>query len=132
MLMKHCDRCHRQLHIGEKCPDCFRARNKSYTNAADNFYRSPEWLKVREQCIRLCCGLDLYSLYVNDTIEYGFTVHHIEPVEVSPQLRLEQSNLIYLSERSHQTIHALYKQGKYKETVIFLKNIKEKFVQGAG
>lgn len=72
----------------------------------------------------------MYSLYHNDTIEYGYTVHHIEPVEVSPQLRLEQSNLIYLSESSHQVVHNLYKNGKYSETVKFLKSIKEKFIQG--
>ena len=129
MLIKYCDRCRRQLRIGEKCPYCFKARNKSY--AKDDFYQSSEWLKARKLCIELCCGLDLYSLYHNDTIEYGYTVHHIEPVEVSPQLRLEQSNLIYLSESSHQIVHNLYKQGKYLETVKFLKSIKEKFMQGA-
>ena len=128
MLIKYCDRCRRQLRIGEKCPYCFKARNKSY--AKDDFYQSSEWLKARKLCIELCCGLDLYSLYHNDTIEYGYTVHHIEPVEVSPQLRLEQSNLIYLSESSHQVVHNLYKNGKYSETVKFLKSIKEKFIQG--
>ena len=129
MLMKYCDRCRRQLRIGQKCPVCFKARNKSY--AKDDFYQSSEWLKVRRKCIELCCGLDLYSLYCNNTIEFGYTVHHIEPVEVSPQLRLEQSNLIYLSESSHQIVHNLYRQGKYLETVKFLKSIKEKFIRGA-
>ena len=129
--MKFCDRCHRQLRIGEKCPVCFKLRNKSYSTDEDDFYKSPEWLKVRRQCIELCCGLDLYSLYCNNTIEYGYTVHHIEPVNVSPQLKLEQSNLIYLSESSHQIVHSLYRNGKYLKTVNFLKSIKEKFIQGA-
>ena len=133
MLMKYCDRCRRQLRIGEKCPDCFRKfnseRNKDKVTA--DFYKSSEWLKARKICIEQCCGLDLYSLYQNDIIEYGQTVHHIETVEVSPKLRLEQSNLIYLTESNHQIIHNLYKNGKYLETVNFLKSIKEKFMQGA-
>ena len=133
MLMKYCDRCRRQLRIGEKCPDCFRKFNseRNKNKVTNDFYQSSEWLKARKICIELCCGLDLYSLYHNDTIKYGYTVHHIEPVEVSPQLRLEQSNLIYLSESSHQVVHNLYKQGKYLETVKFLKSIKEKFIRGA-
>ena len=133
MLVKYCDRCHRKLNIGEKCPVCFRKRNseRNKDKVTADFYKSSEWLKARKICIEQCCGLDLYSLYHNDIIEYGQTVHHIEPVEVAPQSRLIQSNLIYLTESNHQIIHNLYKNGKYDETVAFLKSIKEKFMQGA-
>ena len=134
MISKYCDRCHKKLKVGERCgcTEKLKADEKrDYTNHhSDSFYSSTEWQKAREQCKILCCGLDLYSLYVKGVIEYGFTVHHIVPIDVDRKLRLTQSNLIYLTESNHRLIHSLYKTGRYSETVELLKNLKKKHIQG--
>ena len=95
---------------------------------SDDFYYTPEWHRARTECIRLCCGLDLYSLYVNGAIEYGYTVHHIEPINKRPDLRLTQSNLIYLTESNHKLIHSMYEKGIYQEVAELLRCLKERFV----
>lgn len=92
MLSKFCDRCHKRLNIGEQC----KCTLSKYQKDTEDFYRTSSWLKVRDHCIELCCGLDLYSLFVYKTIEYGRTVHHIVPLKKDESLALEQSNLIYL------------------------------------
>lgn len=98
----------------------------------DDFYKTGDWIKARAKCIQDCCGLDLYSLYVHGVIEYGFTVHHIEPINITPELRLTQSNLIYLTESNHQIVHSLYDSGKYVETIALLYSLKERFARGRG
>ncbi len=95
----------------------------------DDFYQSVQWRQIREQCIELCCGLDLYSLY-KGRIEYGYTVHHIRPAHFAPQLRLVQSNLIYLTESNHKLIHSLYEHGQYEKTAALLLKLKENFIKG--
>ena len=126
ILCKYCTRCHKQLKIGEKCSCTYKTDHK--VCMSDDFYNSKDWRKVREECIRLCCGLDLYSLS-KGLIEYGYTVHHIEPVDLAPNLKLSQSNLIYLTESNHKLIHSMYASGQYHETIIFLKDLKRMFVE---
>ena len=128
MISKYCERCHKRLNIGGQCSCTVRQRFKEYRS--DDFYRSSDWLTVRAECIRLCCGLDIYSLLVNHTIEYGNTVHHIVPVEKDKRLVLAQDNLIYLTESNHRKIHSLYDSGKYVETVDMLRNLKKEFCRG--
>ncbi len=134
VISKYCDRCHKKLKIGEKCECSEKLKadeKRDYTNYhSDSFYGSTDWQRAREQCKTLCCGLDLYSLYVKGVIEYGSTVHHIVPIDVDRKLRLTQSNLIYLTESNHRLIHSLYKTGRYSETVELLKNLKKKHIQG--
>lgn len=127
MLSKYCDKCHKRLKIGEKCTCTYKTDHKICSD--DDFYNTSDWHKAREQCKMLCCGLDLYSLS-QGRIEYGFTVHHIEPINLKPDLRLVQSNLIYLTESNHRIIHGLYDSGQYEKTVILLQNIKERFIRG--
>lgn len=57
-------------------------------------------------------------------IEYGFTVHHIVPLINDYSKRLQQSNLIYLTESHHRLIHRLY-DAEYQETVEALKTFSE-------
>ena len=128
MLIKYCDHCHKRLNVGETCCCTLKQKNKEYFS--DDFYRSAIWNKAREICIEQCCGLDLYSLYINHSIEYGFTVHHIIPLDDEPKLKLAQSNLIYLTESDHRLIHSMYDNGKYDETVSLLRRIKKDFITG--
>lgn len=128
MLSKFCDRCHKRLNIGEQC----KCTLSKYQKDTEDFYRTSSWLKVRDHCIELCCGLDLYSLFVYKTIEYGRTVHHIVPLKKDESLALEQSNLIYLTDSNHALIHSMYKSGQYKQTIELLRKIKAQFVEGVG
>ena len=127
MLTKYCDRCHKKLRIGEKCSCLYLHDHKVCMD--DDFYKTSEWRKARDECIRLCCGLDLYSLY-NGKIEYGYTVHHIRPVNLVPNLKLVQSNLIYLTESNHKFIHSMYEHGKYEKTAELLLILKNEFTGG--
>ena len=128
MIVKYCVRCHKRLKIGEQCTCTAKRLSKEYKS--DDFYRSPDWLTVRAECIRLCCGLDLYSLFIDHAIEYGYTVHHIVPIEKDKSLMLSQSNLIYLTESNHRKIHSLYDAGKFDETAQMLRKFKNAFVGG--
>lgn len=128
ILSKYCDRCHKRLRIGQICKCSFARYNKK---ATEEFYKTSNWVRARAHCIELCCGLDLYSLFVYKTIEYGRTVHHIVPLKKNPSLSLEQSNLIYLTDANHSMIHEMYKS-QYQQTVELLTSIKAQFVEGVG
>lgn len=125
VISKYCDRCHKKLKVGEKCGCTHKIGHK--VCKSDDFYYTPEWHRAREECIRLCCGLDLYSLS-QGKIEFGYTVHHIEPINKRPDLRLTQSNLIYLTESNHKLIHSMYETGMYQEVTELLRYLKERFV----
>lgn len=127
LLVKYCDKCHKALKIGEKCDCTYKIKHKVCKD--DDFYFSADWHRARTECIRLCCGLDLYSLS-QGLIEYGYTVHHIEPVNKRPDLKLTQSNLIYLTESNHKLIHSAYEKGEYKEMTELLRKLKADFIRG--
>ncbi len=63
--------------------------------------------------------LDIYDLYVNQVIRYGRTLHHIVPIKEDWTKRLDESNLIYLTDSNHQIIHELMRKGEEpKENII--------------
>ncbi len=126
MIIKYCDRCKKKLRIGERCSCAYKFDHKICME--DDFYRSREWLTARKKCIELCCGLDLYSLH-QGRVECGFTVHHIRPLRLSPELSLSQSNLIYLTESNHKLIHSMYEHGQYENTAVLLLKLKKDFIQ---
>lgn len=128
MISKICNRCRKQLSIGQKCNCTKKAKNSTYRS--DDFYRSALWEQVRDQCINDCCGLDLYALFIQHRIEVGRTVHHIMPLEDFPELRFERTNLIYLSDANHRMIHSLYSDGELQETAMLLRSIKARFLCG--
>ena len=85
------------------------------------FYKSRSWNRARDIAIDFYGGLDIYSLYVLGRMEYGQTVHHIIPLKECWKRRTDVSNLIYLTESSHQIIHNIMIQGEtQKQEVISL------------
>ena len=85
------------------------------------FYKSRSWLRSRDIAIDFYGGLDIYSLYVLDRMEYGQTVHHIVPLKECWERRTDVSNLIYLTESNHQIIHNIMIQGEtQKQEVLSL------------
>ena len=120
MIRQKCDNCGRFLPVNRKCgcrPDKFRH---------EFFYDTYEWKKARELCRKKCLGLDLYSYFVLNKIEYGRIVHHIVPLEKDYSLRTAQSNLIYLTDSNHMKIHELYMHD-FENTVKILRGCIEKF-----
>lgn len=127
-IYKRCSLCHKRRLANEKC-NCYNTglvRNKPKENA---YYYTSDWSEARDQAITNVFGLDIYSFYVLNKIEYGFTVHHIIPLEDDYALRNSPSNLIYLTESNHRKIHGLYKTGKKKETIQLLQQLSNEFIR---
>jgi 5-methylcytosine-specific restriction endonuclease McrA len=69
-----------------------------------NFYKTQRWKNKREKVLRrdeyLCQECKRYER----TTEAN-TVHHIRPLMVSPELRLDSSNLVSLCNTCHERMH---------------------------
>lgn len=127
MITKICPRCRAKVPTGQMCGCVKRDRTNplgEYSAEIKKFYLSDDWNRARNKCIFNCFGLDLISVFVEKKIEYGFTVHHIVPLTKDYSKRLMQSNLIYLTESHHRSIHRLY-DAEYQETVEALKTLSE-------
>lgn len=115
-IYKRCDCCGSRLPSGTKC-GCSSKRYKeedkhSKDDIFKQFYQTDEWRKVREEAVAEYDGLDVYSLYMQSEIEYGTTVHHIIPLRDDFSKKIKLSNLIYLTDSNHQTIHKAMKNSK--------------------
>lgn len=73
------------------------------------FYRSPEWKRVRQEVIARDLGRDLgvegYDIYGHRVI-----IHHINPISIDDlgdhaDLLLDPNNLITTTHRTHNAIH---------------------------
>ena len=128
-IYKSCDYCHKRLKPGTVC-DCIRKR-RGKEKITDSFYLSKQWDKARTACIGQCFGLDVYAFYKYNRIEYGDTVHHIKPLKDYPELATEQSNLIYVSNKSHAEIHERYKDD-FNNAEKELREMKQRFVREYG
>lgn len=72
------------------------------------FYVSKEWQRTRGHVLSMHSGLDLYAYHVLHEIRRAEMVHHIVELKEDWDRRIDVTNLIPLSERSHRAIHALY------------------------
>ena len=111
MLMKICQQCNRRLRQGERCP-CQNNRHKRYNGERrdkdkNQFYHSRQWAKLVDMVKARANGLDEYALSMG-RLEVGNTVHHIYTIDERPDLKASIDNLIYVSARTHNKIHAEY------------------------
>lgn len=86
-IYKRCSSCNTRLLSGTKCI-CRKKRYKEEDKYKKDtkekqFYSSEQWSLVREKAKDKFKGIDIYSYYVLRRIEYGQTVHHIEPIKVN-------------------------------------------------
>lgn len=123
-ISKRCNFCHKRLDIGEKC-SC-RSVKRHKQKKTDEVYIESHWLKLREKCISNCFGIDVFAYYNDNQIRFGFTVHHIYPVEKFPELAYELDNLIYLTEQNHRIVHNMMKRD-FEGTVKMLKEYRRRF-----
>lgn len=118
MIMTICRYCGGKVPLGQSCR-CSQSKEKSQEYHRDRhqrhkdayeFYKSRDWVAVRDLVRRKYCGCDVY--------EFGETgqmiparspiVHHILPRKEYPDLELEESNLILLGFSNHELVEAAY------------------------
>lgn len=134
-LFKRCDKCGKKNKIGSLC-SCSKNRYKEECKYVDDeikqFYWSIQWVKIKDTAKEQLAGLDLYSLYVLKTIEYGAIMHHIEPIKDDFERRLDLSNLIFLTDSNHQIIHKIMDSspGECENIKTLLYSLLQRFTKG--
>lgn len=122
-IYKRCGRCGKRIPSGTTCPcvkEYKKSKDKDYdknrrNKERDSFYHSREWKRAREDCIRRHIGIDLYLYYEEGKIVPAEMAHHIETVEEAYCKRVDQNNLIPLSDKTHAQIHKWMKEGREQE-----------------
>ncbi len=123
-LLKLC-RCGKKIpNTLKMCPECVAKqqerrrdsdreydRNKRDKKSKD-FYNSSSWEKTRLVVMSKYKGLDLYEYYVNHSIVYAQTVHHIVELREDWSRRHDVMNLIPLTNSNHKRIHLMYENDK--------------------
>jgi 5-methylcytosine-specific restriction endonuclease McrA len=78
-------------------------------NEPEAFYHSKKWKQKREKILRrdkyLCQECKRYGRKRDGMPIKAEIVHHIEPFEMSPEKRLDDSNLVSLCEACHNKKH---------------------------
>lgn len=123
MIGKYCEYCRSIQPYDHQCKS--KPKRTTAVNH-NNFYSSNVWAKKRESIKIKCFGLDIYKLVIDGVIEYGDVVHHIVPLCDDYNLRLNDNNLILLSNKSHQEIHKML-DTNYISTIQLLRECLSKF-----
>lgn len=92
------------------------------------FYSSDSWRRLRETAKSFYNGIDIYSYYIKNKLEYGREVHHIRPIKQYPELKDKLSNLILLTAENHQRIHAMMEEGKDERIFKMLDGLVDKWL----
>ena len=139
MLMKICPRCNKKYEYGSKCPNnCYDKAKKESQQVYDkiqrkngDFYGSMDWVRLTKLCKIRFKGLDIYQLYKYGNYVVGELSHHIEPVKDNKNRVLDITNLIYLSNESHNEIHTIYNRSadEKKELQEYLFSIVKKYIE---
>lgn len=130
-IYKRCSRCNKRILEGTKCT-CSNKRYREYdkdkVNSRDKkFYSSGNWEKIKTKAKNRFDGMDIYSLYILKKVEYGQTVHHIEPIKENWEKRLDIENLIYLTESNHRLLHNRMDNGEHDEVINELNTLIDRF-----
>lgn len=106
MLVKICQQCGRQIKQDERCQCSQQDRRSSHA-----FYYTAQWKKVAKAARQRAHYLDEYELKYCGRMSEGKVVHHIYTPDERPDLALSLSNLIVVSNRTHELIHKAYNRG---------------------
>ena len=127
ILYKLCS-CGRRVKMGDTCP-CKKERHKEYDRfrrdkTKASFYHGTEWKKATKLCKLRAAGLDQVKLSKGELV-YGQLSHHIIELEEDPSKALDMSNLIYVSQATHNAIHRAYNESEQKKRAVqdFLKSL---------
>jgi hypothetical protein len=93
--------------------------NKRRSSPVWKFYKTKQWVKLRDYILTKYNYIDLYMYYKENRIVMADTCHHIEELRDNWSKRLDEGNMIPVSRESHRIIHELYKEkdGKNKTKV---------------
>jgi hypothetical protein len=120
MLTTICSRCGQVIKQGERC-QCELERQREYDRDNRNresaaFYHSKSWSYLQKAIAARAGYQDEYVKFYKGRVMPGRIAHHIAPIDERPELKLDGKNIIYVSDKTHQMIHAEYKKGiKEKE-----------------
>ncbi len=123
MLLKKC-RCGKLISQSqmycEECSKSLNERHKEYNKYRRNkkhskFYISGEWLKLRAKILQDFNHIDIYQYYINGRGVKAEMVHHIVELEEDWSKRLEVSNLIPLSNATHNMITRQYRDKRERD-----------------
>lgn len=133
---KLCARCKKVINDG--CTYCKSCLTKHKTNSnrfydkyqrnkdSKFFYNSSSWKSKRVEIFSFYNNLDIYDLYVNNSISIADTIHHIYELSLYPALALDSTNLLPLTSSNHSRIHALYDVDKIG-TIDLLHALQERY-----
>ena len=115
MLVRICGTCGRKVPQGQQC-ECQKDRFKVYDREHRNkehadFYWSARWKGTAEAARSRAGYADEYALHYEHKLVPGKLVHHIVPIDDAPELMLDLNNLVCVSAKTHDMIHAEYKAG---------------------
>ena len=137
-IKRLCPRCRRVISDNQKyCINCMPKirtdADKRYDRFKRNqesksFYNSKLWKLKREEAMSFYLNLDIYELYINKKIVTAEVVHHIHELIDSPELSLDDDNLIPLSNSTHDLVHGMYKEDK-TTTMKLLEALKERWLK---
>lgn len=138
MNLKLCPKCNKIIRLGHTyCPECEKKVNslsaRNYKDRMDkegikrnSFYKSTQWIHIREFTLMMYNYIDIYDYLVNKKVTKAVVVHHITEVKDDWYKRLELGNLIPLSKHNHYKIHQMYKNDK-ANTMKLLYELKNKW-----
>ncbi|GAA0762320.1 MULTISPECIES: hypothetical protein [Clostridium] len=76
------------------------------------FYEGIDWRKLRNLIILNFFGIDILEYYTTGRIVQGERVHHVIELDEDWNSRLDIFNLVYLTEKNHRRVHAIYERSK--------------------
>jgi hypothetical protein len=82
--------------------------NDEYEKQLDIFYKSIEWIRLRELVQVKQYGIDILEYYKTGQIVMADTYHHINCVRDEWDKRLDDSNIIGLTQSNHLKVHSMY------------------------
>lgn len=122
LLTKICKRCGELFPYGpgaycEKCRAAMPSRHKAYDEKvrdqkAAAFYRSAQWIKLRNLAMQRAGGL-CEACRRHGQVVPADEVHHKVPISEDWSRRLDPSNLICLCKSCHRTEHERMKRGRW-------------------
>lgn len=135
MLKKYC-KCGALIPATEKqCSKCRSRYHKAYdkyTRDDLGVYSDRRWPVLKAVCKDRAKGIDLWHYYKTGRIVQGRLAHHIIEVSEDMGRAYDPTNLFWLTDKSHQEVHALYKKNldSKKETQEKLFELNKNFAGG--
>lgn len=143
MMYKRCCRCGVRITADKKmCDKCLEKSKRRYIEyntkkrnpKHGQFYVSNAWKLCRRKVMAMYSSIDVYEFVINKKIVHAEEVHHIEPLEDVWSRRLDVTNLIPLSHKTHMLIEALYRRDERtkRRTQEQLRKVLDEFKSGGG